>query len=386
MLRFLPLVYSALLRQPLRTLFSMLSVAAAFVLFGLLQGFVLGFQQLVDESSDQQLQVLNRTMSLGLYSLPVAHARAIERMEGVRSVVYMTGFGGYYQDPRNRVSAMAISDITFLVENNDFFQIDQQTLAEFEQFRTGAIVGRDLAEQHAWSVGDKFPVTGMPRNDGSNVWFLDVVGFWDNDTEDFEALSVIVHYDYVDEGRVDQKGTVSNLIVVSNGSRPGADVSAEIDDHFLNSSVPTRTASFQAMASARLDRVGDVAFYVNGIVGAALVIVLIATGGTMAQSVRDRQPEYAVLRSFGYPVRLIAALTVAEAQVICVGGASMGIGVAFLGASVVFEYIEFMSYVELPLSVLGYGFAAAVTLGMAVTAIPLLHLRRLSTVDALAGR
>ena len=386
MLRFVLLVYAALFRQPLRTALTVLSVATAFVIFGLLQGFMLGFHELVENNPDEHLQVVNRTMSAGLFTLPISHARAIEQMEGVASVVTITWFSGYFQEPTKPVGGFAISDIGFLRENSEFYQIEPGIYADFERLRTGAIVGRELALEHGWEVGDQVPVVGPPKADGTDAWFLDIVGLWHNDTQEFEARQVILHFDFVEEGRAAMKGQVANLIVLADGSLPSATLSAEIDASFLNSSFPTRTASFRTVASTQLDQVGEVQFYVNGIVGGALFIILIATGGTMAQSVRDRQPEFAVLRSVGFRSWLIAILVVCEALIICAVGALVGLAVSYFASPAVFAYIDFMTYVELPASVFGYGLAASAVLGLVSMVVPLTHLYRLNTVDALAGR
>ncbi len=103
------------------------------------------------------------------------------------------------------------------------------------------------------------------------------------------------------------------------------------------------------------------------------------------QSIRERIPEFAVLRSFGYRMTVLAGLAVCESVLICVVGALIGLGISFAISSFAFQLLQFMA-VSLPWTVVGYGLVVAVTMGIAGAVLPVIRLARSSVVDALAGR
>ena len=97
-------------------------------------------------------------------------------MPGVKTVTYANWFGGAYQDPHNQV-------FSFAVEPNylDLYPEVQVSAAErkaFDNTRTGALVGEQLANKYHWKVGDKIPLqsTIFPDKSGSKNWSFDVVG------------------------------------------------------------------------------------------------------------------------------------------------------------------------------------------------------------------
>jgi putative ABC transport system permease protein len=159
--RFFPIVWAALRRQPVRSIASVLSIAAAFMLFGLLKGMSLGFDAWLAEMSVTRLYVQNRTLSS--YGMPISHLTQIRAIDGVQAATTLTGMGGYYQDPKQSFGVAAIMDGFF-----GFFPEIQLSEAEHDAFwklRTGAIVGKSLAAEYGWKVSMARPAS---IDNGSN--------------------------------------------------------------------------------------------------------------------------------------------------------------------------------------------------------------------------
>ena len=100
---------------------------------------------------------------------------------------------------------------------------------------------------------------------------------------------------------------------------------AEIDRKFENSSEETKTQSEQEFQLGFLKQLGDIGFIVNAISGAVFFTILILTGYTMSQAVRERIPELAVLKCLGFTDRTVLGLVLAESFLLCFIGALFGL-------------------------------------------------------------
>jgi hypothetical protein len=93
-------------------------------------------------------------------------------------------------------------------------------LAQKEDFldtRSGAVVGKALADRFSWRIGDKIPLqaTICPHRDHSNAWTFDLVGTFNAAQPELRGMEqrLLFHYGYFDEGRQVGQGTVSWYIV-----------------------------------------------------------------------------------------------------------------------------------------------------------------------------
>jgi putative ABC transport system permease protein len=103
----------------------------------------------------------------------------------------------------------------------------------------------------------------------------------------------------------------------------------------------------------------------------------------MAQSMRERIPELAVLKTLGFTDGGVLALLLAETLVFCLFCAGIGLGLAELAFPLVKKSIGFEAAAG-PILLAGLGFA--VVLALIAGLPPALRAMRLQIVDALAGR
>src|SRR6185295_11378184 len=171
------------------------------------------------------------------------------------------------------------------------------------RMRTGAIIGPELVRLYGWKIGDRVTVRSpvWAQADDSNDWTFDIVGVYGIPDGAFPADGNFwINYDYFDEARVFAKGTVTFYTVRVEDAERAAAVSAEIDALFANSAFETLTQSERDFFRAQIDRVGNIGFIVSSIIGAVLFALLFVTGNTMMQSIRERVPELAVLKTYGF--------------------------------------------------------------------------------------
>lgn len=383
-MKYFGLVWAGLWRKKTRTVFTMISIVIAFLLFGLLQGINQGFGTAIGRLDVDRLYVSARTgMTDGM---PISYLSRIRGVSGVRAVSMWAYFGGYYQDARKPIPAFA-TDAIELFKVYKEIKIKPEYLDAMARTRTGVLIGEALAAQYGWKVGDRIPIgTSIWTNKaGSNTWEFDVVGTFDASAYGAGFPAFYLNYSYFDEARSFGTGDLHYYIVSVQDPTQADRISREIDAMFANSSVETRTQTESALAQSQLKQLGDINFIANAIVGAVLFTLLFLTANTMMQSVRERTSELAVLKTLGYSDTKVLVLVLVEALLLCLFAAALGIGLAAL----VFEspaLQKLFGNFSMPAIVLTMGAGIAVLVAFVSGFPPAWRARQLNIVDALAGR
>src|SRR3546814_21073764 len=84
----------------------------------------------------------------------------------------------------------------------------------------------------------------------------------------------------------------------------------------------------QAAAQSWMKQLADIGLIVGSIMGAVFFTLLLLTGHTMAQAVRERIPELAVLKTIGFRDGAVLALVLAESVLLVLIGGVLGLGLA----------------------------------------------------------
>ena len=382
-MKYLSLVWAGLWRKKVRTILTMLSIVVAFLLFGLLQGINQGMNHVFRSLNAERLYVQSRlNMNDGL---PLAYLEKIRSVPGVQAVTHWSYFGGFYQSSRNGLPVFAIDAATqFIVYPK--IKVSEEQVEALERTRTGAIIGTEIAAKYGWKIGDRVPLrTSIWTNrEGSDVYPVDVVGIMDISAYDAGSFPAFyVNYEYLDAARAFGTGSVLFFVVSVADPRRGSEIAASIDALFANSPFETTTQTEQVFAQSQMKQVGDINLIANSIVSAALFTLLFLTGNTMMQSVRERIPEFALLKTLGFPDRAVLALIFSEAFVLCVLAALIGLGLAQIAFDLISSVLGPLS---LPPVVIEMGVGLAVLLALVSGSLPAWRSTRINIVDALAGR
>ena len=388
-MKFLHLVWASLFRRKTRTVLTLVSIIAAFLLFGLLDAVRTSFAQAGQSANGAQRLQTQSKLSF-IQPLPQALGAQIARVPGVAAVSYANWFGGAYQDPRNQVFTFAVAD-NYL----DLFPEIDITPAERETFakmRTGALVGERLARRYGWKVGDRVPLqsTIFPDQNGNKNWAFDIVGIihsTDKKAAGFFDQMFLLHWKMFDETTPYNRGQagwyVTRVADVNQADR----VAKAVDAISANSDHETITQTEQAATASWMKQLADIGLIVGSIMGAVFFTLLLLSGNTMMQAIRERTAEIGVLKTLGFTDRGLLALVLAESVLLIVLGGAIGMGLA----SVVIPAVTANSggMLNLP-PVTGitwaYAFGLMLLLGLVVGALPSLRAMRLNIVDALAGR
>jgi putative ABC transport system permease protein len=383
-MKYLPLVWAGLWRKRARTILTLLCIVVAFALFGLLHGFTAAIGDIIDAMSDTRLRIMSRVNIT--QPLPLAHAQRIATVPGVEGISYYNFFAGYYQDTRNGVQVGAIDVETFNAIYPDI-QLLPQHVEAMKRTRNGALVGEDLAKERGWKIGDRIPLGSAvwQRKDGAESWDFEIVGSYRSPTGRVPTNELWINYAYFDEARSAANSTVTLYFVKIANADGAAEIAERIDALFANSMFETQTQSEKDWLRAQIAQIGDIGFFVNSIIAAVMFALLFVTGNTMMQSVRERVPELAVLKTYGFSNTAVVSLVIAESLLLCSVAATIGIGIAALLSPPIFR--EFgAGGLNLPLSVVAMGLGLAAAFAVVSALLPALRAQRLSIVDALAGR
>ena len=123
-MKYFHLVWAALLRRKTRTIFTMVSVLAAFLLFGMLDSVRTAFADAGHSVSGATQLITMSKLGLG-QQLPLSLQSRIEAVPGVASVAYVNWFQGIYQDPKNFFPNEAVSANYFSVQDAVVLPPDQ---------------------------------------------------------------------------------------------------------------------------------------------------------------------------------------------------------------------------------------------------------------------
>jgi putative ABC transport system permease protein len=387
-MKYLPLIWAILWRKKTRTIFTLLSVVVAFLLFGVLETVDYAFAHPSGGATGADKLITTNKYSITL-SLPFSDTQEIRAVPGVAEVTWISWFGAYYQEPKNFVFALPVDTDSYFNLHKDEFIVSSAQMQAYRDTRAGALVNSALMKKFGWKVGDKVPLHSTiwtQKKDGSLDWTFDIVGTFDaKDATQAsqQASTLLFHYDLFDEGRSFGKGSVGWFEErVADPSQSGA-ISGRIDALFANSPNETKTQPAKDFALAFMKQLGDIGFVLRAILGAVFFTLLFLTGNTMMQSVRERIPELAILKTIGFGDGQVVGLVIGESLLLCVIAAVIGLALSYAALPIIklgLQGVELSPVALLP------GLAAAVLLALIVGLPPALRASRLNIVDALADK
>ncbi|MCZ6599871.1 MAG: FtsX-like permease family protein [Acidobacteria bacterium] len=376
------LVFGSLKRKKVRTLLTCLSIMVAFILFGYLIAVKQAFSQGVDLVGIDRL-VIRHKVSI-IQFLPESYKDRIEDIEGVDSAVFATWFGGIYQKPTNFFGQMPVDPESFLDMFPEYILTPEEKQA-WMSTRAGAIAGRALADRFDWKVGDRIPIqaTIWLKKDGSQSWEFDLVGIYDGAERGTDTTQFFFRHDFFQESRQFGSGRVGWYWVRVSDPEQAPEIARRIDEEFANSPAETKTETEGAFVQGFAKQIGNTGVIIMFVLSAVFFTILLVAGNTMAQAVRERTAELAVLKALGFTDNSVLGLVLSESILLATVGGSFGLGIAWFlisrgdptGGTLPFFYI--------PAIQLLVGFSLTILLGLVAGLLPALQAQRLQVAQGL---
>jgi putative ABC transport system permease protein len=385
--KFFPLVWSSLLRRKLRTMFTLLSIVAAFTLFGVLMAIRTGFSAGITVTGAERLVMLDKVSMIN--ALPLRYRAQIGSAPGVADVTHANWFGGIYQDPRNDFAKLAVDAESWLRVHPELVVPADQQQAWLGD-RTGALVGIDTARRFGWKVGDRVPVQGtIYRRPDGGPWEFTIDAIYDS-ADGVDRTQFFFHQPYLSDTLAPGsygRDEVTYYVIQVVDPRESEQVASRLDARFANSSPQTRTATEKAFVSSFANQIGDIGAIMLAIAGAVLFAILMVTGNTMAEGTRERTNELAVLKTLGFGDGRIVALVLAESCLLALAGGGLGLLLAIGGIAFVGDPTSgLLPPIHLPSGDVVRGLGLIVALGVMAGLLPAFQAQRLRIVDALRKR
>ncbi|HKL53939.1 MAG TPA: FtsX-like permease family protein [Wenzhouxiangellaceae bacterium] len=380
------LVRKNLGRKKLRTLFTLLSVIIAFVLFALLGGLNRAFTAGVELAGADRLITTHKVSFIQL--MPISYVARVEGVDGVRAATHYTWFGGYFQDPRQQFGLFP-TNLEKLSDIYPEYEMPPDQRERLMQDRTGLMVGQAMADLYGWEVGDQVPIfsTIWPKLDGSFAWEFEIAAIFTGTGNTADEMQAFMHYDYFNEARQFGQDMIGWIVTRIEDPELADPVSDAIDARFANSPTETKTSTEAGFAAGFAAQFGNIGLIVQMILACVFFTLLLISGNTMAQAVRERTGELAVLKTIGFSDARVTGMVLAESLLVAVVGGVIGLllGALFVqGAASALA--QFFPGLAMSTGTLAWGLLLAVALGLVTGAWPAWRAARLSVIDAMGRR
>jgi putative ABC transport system permease protein len=387
-MKYLPLVWAAFRRHTAESLLTFLVLTIAFTLFSSMVALNAAYDQAITVNRMDRLLVTDRFCCTGLN---IARRDEIARIPGIQGVMAVQWVFGFHQEPTKQVGVTMLDQAGMAAIPE--LSLTPEHWKQLAAKPTGLLFTRTEAAKWNVKAGDTFPVQtpGGGREDGASAWVFEVLGIVeDPQTRVDWTPNIFGNYEYFDAVRKqNERGTVRFIVAVDDPDEAEV-LCQKIDTNYANSETPTYCVPLQLDARSIVDAALGMREMSLGIAAAGLFMILFLCANSIAESVRERVPEFAVLKTIGFGDRQIAALVFLEAALPCVAGAV--VGTLLTGALSTFtSQLSEGAGIGIPapsvsIWLVALALGVALLIGAASAVLPLRRLRVLELAPALAGR
>jgi putative ABC transport system permease protein len=356
-------------RHKLRTALTIVGVAIAILAFGMLRTLVGLWYHGVEGSSATRL-VTRNAISL-IFPLPISYKDRIRQIPGVKSLSYGNWFGGIYINEKNFFANYAVEPRSYLDLYPEFVLPPEQKEA-FIRDRKGCIVGKRLADNYGWKVGDLITLRGTIF---PGQWEFVLRGIFNGAERSTEERVLLFQWDYLNETmkktvprRADQTGYF--IIGVTNPNL-AAEAAEAVDRTFKNSLAETLTETERAFQMGFVSMTEAILIAIQIVSYVVIVIIMVVAANTMAMTARERIAEYATMKTLGFGGTHIALVVAGESVFISLLGGVLGVALTFPAAHwIEIELTQFFPYFGVSTETIWLDLATACGIGVVAAVFP----------------
>jgi putative ABC transport system permease protein len=380
----LRLVWRNLLRRPLRSTLTALSIVVAIFLICSLVTLLTTLNAGAANADNRRLAVMSAT---GLFvELPLSYQARIEQVPGVERSTKFCWFGGYFRTPANFFAQFAVDPEAMLAMYPECVVPEEQQ-KDFLANRASCLIGSGLQRTFGWNVGDTIPIIGAlhPHPD-DKAWEFKVAGIYHSPVPNFDNRTLFFHWDYYEE-TLKVGGVPPNVSVYSLRIAPGVDaaqVISEVEALYQNGPQRVDCATEAEFQKQFAEMIGNLPMFVGWIGTGVLLAILLASVNTMLMAFREQSSEIGILKALGFTDATTFRLLVAQSLLLCGLGGALGIALSAASEGWVSDQLgsSFPGYMILPRT---YAMAAVIALAIGLLAglVPAWQAARLRCVEAL---
>jgi putative ABC transport system permease protein len=323
----LKLTWRNTIRHPLRAALTILGMAVAVLAFALLRTVVAAWYSGVNAASPARL-VTRNAISL-IFPLPIAYLPKIQAIPGIAQVAYGNWFGGVYIDEHHFFPKFAVAVRRYFAIYPEYVIPEDQKMAFFQD-RRGALAGRNLVRRYGWKLGDPIIIKG---NIYPGEWRFIIRGIYDGADPQIDESRFFFHWDYLNEALKksvsSRADTVGWFLIKVARPELAPQVAAQVDAMFQNSLAETITETEKAFQLGFVSMTEAILLAIQVVSWVVIGVILVVLANTMAMSARERQGEYAVLKTMGFKSRHLVGLILGESLILALAGGLLGEALTF---------------------------------------------------------
>lgn len=386
-MKYLPLVWAAFRRHTIESLLTFLVLTVAFTLFSSMVALKGAYDEAIDAARMDRLLITDRFCCPGIN---IGRRDEITRIPGVTGAALLQGVFGFNQEPSRQVGVWMMDDATMSALPE--LRLTPAQWKQLEESPNGILFSRTQAAKWNVKAGDTFVVQTRRsrREDGATAWPFTVLGVVDDPATTVDWMpNIYGNYHYFDATTTpDERGRVSFVLAIDDPDNAQA-ICRKVDTLYANSQSPTYCVPLRIDATNLVSSVISMRQMSLGIGMAGLFMILFLCANGVAESVRERIPEFAVLRTIGFGDRHVAALVLLEAALPTVAGVSLGTAIAGALGPLTSRLADGngvgipSASVSIEITALALG--AALLIGAASALLPIHRLRGMELAPALAG-
>ena len=378
-MRFSKLIIRNLFRNKLRSILTLILMAAIFFFVATLLSILENFETASNSGEGQNRLSVQSAISLA-NPLPLSHEAKIANIPGIVDLAKLQWLGAYYKEPKNFFANFAVDHDKMEAVWDDYATPKDQMEA-YKADRRGAIIGPELAKRYGWKIGDRVVLIGTIYPWNPEVTIRGIY------KHKYDSSSFFLHFDYFHEATKDITGSmVGTFWVRVKDPKDMAKISQQIDDMFKNSEYPTETFTEKEFQQQFMAMIGNIKLLFTVVALCSIFMVILLAAITMSMAARERVTEVAVLKAIGFTSGTILTLMLIEFVTLGLIGGALGT----FGAKLVYSMYNMTEATQGFLVAFGVNgktvatcLTAAVIVGFLAGGLPALRSARLSVVDGL---
>ncbi len=380
------LVWRNLMRRPMRSVLTILSLVVAVFLVCTLRTLITTINSGVENADNRRLAAMS---AVGLFvELPQKYQAEIQKIPGVELTTKFQWFGGFYRSQKNFFAEFAIDPDTMFAMYPEC-QLPPEQIEAFQKNRTSCIIGEQLSKKYGWKVGDTIPLIGAlhPHPD-DKAWEFQVAGIYHSPVPNLDNQTMFFHWDYYEE-TLKEGGVVPGVGVFSIRVEKGADVPrviADVEQAFENSDQRVDCQTEAEFQRQFVTMFGNIPLFVGWIGSGVVLAILLACINTMLMAMREQTADIGILKALGFTDGAMFSLLIAQGLLLCLLGGGLGMLLAWVTEGQVADGLGSM-FPGYKIQAGTFAFAAGITvvLGLLAGVVPAWGARRLRCVQALRG-
>ena len=366
-----------------RAMLTYLGLTISVLAFGLLSTVVEAWYSGAESAS--QARLITRSAISLIFPLPISHGERIRQVDGVESMTVSRWFGGVYKDSRNFFPQFAVEPVSYFEIYPEYI-LTEEARDRFYRDRRSAIVGRRLAQEHGFQVGDMVTLKGQIF---PGQWEFLIAGIYDGKEEKTDTGKMYFHWVYLNEevkrrNIARDANSVGVFITSLSDPERAAEVSMAIDGLFANSAKETHTETEQAFQLGFVAMTEAIVVAIRAVSFVVILIIMAVLANTMSMTARERTSEYATLKALGFPPWQVSGMVLGESMLLALLGGVSGLLLTYPVAAAFHEATGtlFRSFF-VTLETNAWQLAAALLTGLVAAVFPMLKVYRIRIVEGL---